>query len=173
MVNSKKIILALLIGCFGITAFAQTEQDTVIFKQTPNFVNDSKQQSKYKPPDQFDKYVELNQIVYLSDSNVTFITFYDNWDRMYKAKVIGLSTGVAAGVFSFAGSLVQSNNAAWNANNPLNKKNGHIALYVAGGACGIVALVCTIINITETKKIRDKHGRINFTKDGVIINLGK
>ena len=159
----KRIVIVIIV-CIGKIAFAQTETDTISFSKTPEFTK-----RPTKEPDQFDNYIRLNDVVYLSDSATAFITFWDNYDRMYKAKVAGLCTGIAAGGFCLAGGLVQVRNAGYTTSQ--NKTKGHIALYTVGGLCGVATFTCVIIDIIETKKIRDKHDRINFTGNGVIINL--
>jgi len=112
-----------------------------------------------------EKLYSENKIEYFEKISDT-ISFYKNWDKMYKAKVIGICSGIAAGGFAVAGSRVQVNNAI-----QYNESNLHNALYGIAGACAVTAIVCIIIDVTETKKIRDKHNRIKFTPNGVVVNL--
>ena len=131
-----------------------------------------------------EKYVKNNEYQYSSINitdtnfikwdtiNARDISFYDNYNRIYKAKVIGLCSGIGAGAFAAGGLLIQSRNALFDTNpSKYNYTVAHIPMYAISGALAITSFVCVIINIVETKKIRDKHEKIRFTGNGVVIKF--
>lgn len=151
----KRIGLIVLVFCIGLAAKGQTKQDTVSYNDTV-----------------FDVYYKENDAVYISvDSSVRFISFYENYDRLQKYKKAELISTFAAGGFVIGGAFMQVRNTNYSVTNVNNTGNSHIILYSLGGLCGLVSIVSYIYEIREIGRIRNKHDRINFTPNGVRVNL--
>ena len=84
------------------------------------------------------------------------ISFYKDYKTIRDARITGLCTGVAGGLLAGYGAT------RGNANNIFT---------VLGGICGAVSFICYIVEISEYNKIAQKHKRIKFTGDKVIVTF--
>ena len=97
------------------------------------------------------------------------ISFYENWDRIHKLKVTAIFTGIGGAGFAVGGAISQVREAAGKSPQDISKL--HIPLYIVGGAFALTSFVCMIVEIAEIGKIRDKHQKIRFTGNGVVIKF--
>jgi len=101
------------------------------------------------------------------------LSFYDNYHSLYKIKSAKYVFGGSACLFTAAGIITQraaENNVIKNAN-VSNSLFAAKIYYSVAGLCVFGSLICTALEIKELKKITDKHKKIGFTGNGVIIYL--
>jgi len=91
------------------------------------------------------------------------ISFYDNYHKLYKAEINAFAFSVAGGLFVGLG-------AAKPIKGRRNESLNNI-FYYAGGICCLVSLVNYFKIFDETRLIRNKHKKITFTPNGVIVNF--
>ena len=51
------------------------------------------------------------------------------------------------------------------------RENANNMFIYLGGVCGVVSFICYIVEISEYNKIAQKHKRIKFTGDKVIVTF--
>jgi len=109
----------------------------------------------------------------VGDSITAAVSFYENYNSLYKIKSMKVIFGGTAGIFTAAGVFVNqtsANNVIKNANLLSNQTAGKI-YYGVAGLCAVGFFICTVAETAQWKKIRDKQERITFIGNGVTINL--
>ena len=99
------------------------------------------------------------------------ISFAENYNNIFKYKIMAPAFAVAgAGLTTWGGILLGRSAVKTNFS---DKETGGVVLCVAGGCLAVTSLVMYICEIGEYKKIRDKHKKIQFTGNGVVVELDK